>query len=626
MKRLFILTFFCLLWCASVAVAFENNQIDQTLIETLANDPVWLKLLHFEKGGKKSEILTENFFLSPKGRFDPKSELIATIEAYFKPWPQNYGTHPRCRFPARYFWLSQKIGLPDYSLHITRCKSLEIWSLLNNIKSISIFLVSGYLGNPASVFGHSLLKLNTHSVDDESGLFDVSINYGALIPENVATLGYIVRGITGGYQAGFSDKYFYTQDLVYSRTEFRDMWEYELLLSDYARTLVVLHLWEIIGKKFVYYFLDKNCAFRIAELLEVVIEEPLLENARAWYVPVEKFFRLEEIDKVRREKGKPGLIKSIRFHPSSQRKLYHQFSQLNRKEKKAVEAIVDEGPSAIVKKLSHFKQASRIEIVDTVLAYYKYRLVAQEPSPSIEMNEIKDQVLLARLRLPVQTKPIPQVPELASPAKGNRPMLMGAGAAHDSIEGTYLKIHWSPFSQNIVGQNSLEGDELVLLDTAIGIGGNHNSVFIDTFDVIRIRKFKTDIMALDDESPWSWQLRVGARLSAYEDKSKYDGLFSFGAGRAWKLNNTIIFYAMTDVSAHTIQSHARLRPHVGIIAGKGSVRSWWYAGVETNNYNGDFDAIWGGQVQCKLSVQFALFLSIANDKTRKTSIEFRWYW
>ncbi|MCI5166708.1 MAG: hypothetical protein D3903_11585, partial [Candidatus Electrothrix sp. GM3_4] len=120
----------------------------------LAQHPAWLKLLHFNGG--QSEVLSNDFFLSPEGRHNPEAELRATIDAYSKPWPADNGdTHARCRFPARYLWLSSQIPLPDYTPQPSQCINLSKWSLPEQVKSISLFLVSGYLGNPASVFGHS---------------------------------------------------------------------------------------------------------------------------------------------------------------------------------------------------------------------------------------------------------------------------------------------------------------------------------------------------------------------------------------------------------------------------------------------------------------------------------------
>ncbi|MCI5124843.1 MAG: hypothetical protein D3925_10280, partial [Candidatus Electrothrix sp. AR5] len=97
-------------------------------IEQLAQDPVWLKLLHYKNG--QSEVLTKDFFLSPKGGQDPEAELLATLDAYSEAWSaEDNDTHARCRFPARYLWLSSQIPLPDYTPQPSQCINLSKWSL-----------------------------------------------------------------------------------------------------------------------------------------------------------------------------------------------------------------------------------------------------------------------------------------------------------------------------------------------------------------------------------------------------------------------------------------------------------------------------------------------------------------
>ncbi len=149
--------FFFFLFSQSLSAA--RIPLTPARTEELARHPTWLKLLHVEQG-RSSEVLTDDFFLSPAGRYDPKAELLATVRAYSAPWPDAGDSHARCRFPARYFWLSHHLALPEYSLHNPRCTRFSRWSLPDRVKSVSLFLVSGYLANPASVFGHALLKLS----------------------------------------------------------------------------------------------------------------------------------------------------------------------------------------------------------------------------------------------------------------------------------------------------------------------------------------------------------------------------------------------------------------------------------------------------------------------------------
>ncbi len=590
-------------------------------VQALAHNPVWLKLLHYKDGqDEQSEVLTKEFFLSQNGKQDPAAELHATLAAYSQPWSADDNTHARCRFPARYFWLSQHVSLPEYTPQPSQCTRLSKWSLPGQVTSTSLFLVSGYLGNPASVFGHTLLKFNTDSHDDQAGLFDLTVNYGALVPENESTLRYIIYGIGGGYQAGFSDRYFYTQDLVYSRTEFRDIWDYQLRLSDDQQQLLIFHLWEILGKKFTYYFFHKNCAARLAELLELILEEPLLDNARLWYAPVEIFHHFEEIDRSRQEVGKKGLIQSIRFIPSVERTLYYRFDQLGKDEKEAVQTVIEKGTGTLQESLKQIDVEQQPAVLDTLLAYFNYRLVEEAPNPAEEILQSKKDLLLARLGLPPRTTPLEQPPELASPAKGNPPLLTGLGIGHNKIRNSYVRLHLAPFTQESVGRNSLGGDELTVLDTVVGIG--EEDFFVDRFDLLRIRKLKTNHALIHEKNPWSWQLRAGMESVEEDGVAEQDFFFRFGAGRARKFGNDITAYALLEVSAHTEQPHARLFPHIGVLTDFGRIKSRIYGGASLS-YQDHLEAMYGIELQYHISARSALSLLGEKDTI---AVELKWYW
>lgn len=607
------------LFLAIPAQAFSAKKI-LNLAEQLAiaNQPTWLKLLHYEHNSTHSVVLNKNFFISPNGKNNPSAELIATINAYFAPWNiKNKDEHARCRFPARYFWLSQQLPLPDYNLREPKCQKLEKWALFDSVKSISLLLVSGYLGNPASTFGHALIKLNTDSTDDQFGLFDLTLNYGALVPENETTLLYVVRGLWGGYEAGFSDKYFYTQDMVYSHTEQRDIWEYKLRLSDEERILLIFHIWEIVGYKFAYYFLDKNCAYRLAELLELVIDEELLGNVLLWYVPVELFHRLNDIDKVRHESIGQKLIQSVRFIPSTQRKLYHKLNLLTTEELEVLNAIIRKGIHFSIDDLEKVSIERKILILDNLLAYYEYKLLAEKPESSHHKEEIKKQILLARLQLPARSMPSIQISELPSPADGSPPMEFGFNIANDSI----LRLNWSPFKKELIGLNSLEGDELVVFDLTAGIF--EEAFFLDQLDLIRIINLNTLPIQLEGENQLSWKLRIG--VDRFEKEGKYDGVMSFGAGYAFQWNKNITSYGMTDIAAHTLSPYVRLRPHLGLKFDWGKTRAWFYLGTESVNYN-KFSDVWGGKIQYQLTDRYAFYAEFSNEKATPNSVGIKWYW
>lgn len=565
--------------------------------------------------------------MSTEGRTRPDAELSATIQGYFAPWADNGNEHPRCRFPGRYFWLSRQLPLPDYHLREPRCRNLERWALFHTVRSVSLLLVSGYFGNPASTFGHAFLKLNTDSPDDQTGLFDMTLNYGALVPENENALRYVIRGLFGGYEAGFSDKYFYTQDLVYSRTEFRDIWDYRLNLTDEERTLLILHIWEIAGKKFTYYFLDKNCAFRLGELLDLVLPEDLLgKRRRFWYVPVELFHRLQDMDRIRWASGRDRLIRSVRFIPSSQRSLFHQLEMLTPEELGVLNTILREGGPSLSAHLERLDKERQIMILDGLLAYQQYRLIAEEPTPDPQRKKFKDQILLQRLQLPSRPKAVIRIPELPSPADGSRPLEWGLRLAVTAGGESFLRLNWSPFKQEVVGQNSLEGDELIVFDLAIGLFEDEQNIFVDQFDLIRILNLNTLTVPVADESPWSWQVRLGMDRHKEDDADRYDGVASFGVGRAHKWNETLTLYGMVDLAGHSLFPNIRLRPHLGMRWDFGRLRAWLYFGWQTSSYEGDISDVWGGKVQYSLGNRSSVHTEFSSEKAARASVGWNWYW
>lgn len=254
------------------------------------------RILHYQDG--KSLVKNSDFFLSNTGIHDIKSELIALKKSYYLP-EKLQNKHPRCLFPDRYFWLSKQIKLKNYTLYPKFCTDLDKWYKDYETKSISVLFVGGYFDNPASVFGHNLIKLNSN--DDE--LLDLSINFGAKIPKNENSIFYILKGLFGGYDARFSNKDFYTQDLIYSKNELREIWDYELNLTLDEIVLIKLHLWAMQENKlFDYYFLKENCAYQLASIIDLVIDMDLPKN-KPWYIPI------EFIDKLYDQKNRIKKIK-----------------------------------------------------------------------------------------------------------------------------------------------------------------------------------------------------------------------------------------------------------------------------------------------------------------------------
>jgi hypothetical protein len=610
------------LWHNTIFAATAAQPLTSSAkIKKLSQHKVWHRLLHYNSSSSKGEIHTPGFYLSKHGSVDPQAELKATIAGYLEPWEKDGNKHPRCRFPARYFWLNNHISLPEYSLRESRCTKLENWALFDSADSISLLLVSGYFGNPASTFGHSLLRINTATPEDHKGLFDLAINFGAIVPEKEPTLLYIYKGLFGGYKAGFSDRYFYTQDIVYSRTEYRDIWDYKLNLSKQQRTLLLLHMFEVNGKEFTYFFLDENCVYRFAELLELITEEHFLQNADYWYIPNNLFQKLESINTRQIKAGEPGIIQSVTFIPSAQRLLYHRFANLKKDEAKTGNILIKKGLDNLKQLLDKYPPKRQAAILDTLLEYQQYLLISQEPEPMQSTREKKDAILLSRLKLDVISTPIAPITPLPSPAKGSPPPRTSLGLSYEARQPMRAQFSIAPFSQELLGKNSLENGELVVMETVIG-WDEQNQVDLDRFDIIRVKKLDTPPVPISGESPWAWKLRMGVdRVS----KNHHKGSFTFGIGQGWKLNSDVSLLAMVDTKIHSNLPHLQSVPHLGLLIKEKKLQAFVSAGSLINIDQSGSTFTWDTQLQYQFSPQWGLRLTASKTENQKASLELIWH-
>jgi len=582
----------------------------------LAQSPHWLRLLHYNADGSGSTIVDNSFFLAPEGNHNPRQELNALIKAYSQPWGNDPSSHPRCRFPARYYWLSKQISLPEYQIVPTLCARLKRWSVLRDTRSISMVFVSGYLGNPASIFGHGFLKLDTGQADD---LFDQSVNYGALIPPREPTLRYVIKGLSGGYLAGFSDRYYYTQDMTYSHTEFRDMWTYELKLTEEQRRVLLLHLWEVLGRKKVYYFLNRNCVYELGKLLEVATDTSIVDNARVWYAPIELFDKLQGLDQ------KSGsIISDVHYIPSAERVLISRYASLNGKQRRiASDLLNSDAPHWTPGKENTISLDSQIEILNFVLAAQQFRYIKEQPEPSNETLERKRRILLQRLALPARKEDEITTPPLILPTDTAAPTIFGIGTGYSRRDEAFPLFGLSLFAREATGNNNLQGSELVLFDITLA---QEDKLKLDRLDYFRIRKLTTTHLPLQGMDTWSWKASGSSTLESSADGDKYNHSLSFSIGKTIG-SNRLSLTALTGGSVNNMSPTLSARPGVDLYA-QLSKQTKLLAGTELARLPGKkhYAIQHTLNIQHAISRRFSIILKYNQNQETRWTAEARTHW
>ncbi len=283
----------------------------------LHQDPYWHILLHYKPSvlGYKSLVDDPRFFLAPDGKTNPEAELDATIRAFFEP-QEDEEKSAVCRFVARYEWITQRLGLDPGHLPVDECRSFE--RFMDNVKPETVTLIfpSAHLNSPASMFGHTLLTIDTYN---KSRLLAYSVNYTAVTTETFGPL-FAVKGLFGLYPGYFSIQPYYTKLQEYSDVEPRDIWEYQLNLTGPEIRRMMLNIREKEGIASDYYFFDENCSYDLMFLLEAARPgTKLTDKVHGWLIPLDSIRMIDE----------QGFVTGVQYRPSRTTKIKYLASRVS---------------------------------------------------------------------------------------------------------------------------------------------------------------------------------------------------------------------------------------------------------------------------------------------------------
>lgn len=231
----------------------------------------WNLLLHNVNG--TSEIDDEKFFFAKDGKNSAQSELNATIDALFSESVFN-DSSAACRFPARRDWLIERLNIT--MLPKAECREFD--KVLNRLKPKSVTLVfpSAHINSPASMFGHTFLRINSAY---DSKLLSYAVNYAAdADPDKENAVIFAIKGLFGGYFGKYSLLPYYDKLKEYRDSEQRDIWEYDLNFNEEETLRMLKHIWELNETHSYYYFFTQNCSYNMLWFLEIAREEVHLRD------------------------------------------------------------------------------------------------------------------------------------------------------------------------------------------------------------------------------------------------------------------------------------------------------------------------------------------------------------
>ncbi|MGE3154432.1 MAG: DUF4105 domain-containing protein [Nitrospiraceae bacterium] len=552
--RLAVRCFFCclLILLSRIAAAtvhdpsgYLSELIQTADREALADRREWRQLLHYYPrlfGGMKSQQDDEGFFLSRKGKTSPRIELEATLAAFFRDDLVGRSRQPaQCAFMARYTWLKQQLAFDERRLPPQRCERFENWFKELNAEGISLIFPAGFMNNPASMFGHTFLRIDQRGQTEQTRILAYTINFAAEIPPDAGPE-YAYKGIFGGYPGRYSTIPYYLKVQEYRDIENRDIWEYRLNLSEEQIRRLLMHAWEMGNATFDYYFFDENCAYHILSLLDAA--DPSFHLTDGF-----PFYTLPS-DTVRRVISHPGLVKDVVYRPS-RRTLVGQKQRAMSPDERVLLGNLVEDPQVLQTDAFAARTPERQAFLMDTASDYLLMRGGGDPQRSSVFKDRNRAILLARSRLKVLPEEPPIVPFTDRPDRGHGTARVGVGAGWRNNDA-YTELAFRGVYHDLLDPEPGYTPDAQIELVSVGLRYYHNQ------DQTRLERF--GVMNVVSLSPMdnlfkapSWKMNLGMNTIKYNTCDLCsNGVAGGGIGAAFETRwfKREVYFGFAEVEAN----------------------------------------------------------------------------
>jgi len=491
--------------------AYLNELIEQAREKNLAQRSEWLNLLHYKPyvywTGMRSLADDPAFFNSPDGKNDAAAELEATLASFFSTVEESdKAQNPQCRFIARYRWLKEELHFDPARLPEQPCKRFYQWRASLDPHEITLVFPAAYLNNPASMYGHTLLRIDARDQDEHTRLLAYSISYAAGTDETSGLI-FAVRGLFGGYPGVFAITPYYLKVREYSDIENRDVWEYQLTLTPSEIDRLLMHTWELGPTHFDYYFFDENCAYHLLSLLEVARPGlELTDRFRWWAIPS---------DTVRAVTDQPGLIKRVVYRPATATIIRRRLAEMDDRQSGLARDLAERKILASDDRLHVLPLPEQAKALELAYDYATYRSASGSgTTTAAQMHEL----LLARSHLEVPPqRPVVPVPAVR-PDQGHKTSRLTLGVG--SRGGRYFEeISLRPTYHDIMDDDGgyTRGAQIEFFNMRWRHYRGDDSLRLEEFTPLNI----VSLSPRDDFfTPLSWKINVGWTRKHFADNDE----------------------------------------------------------------------------------------------------------
>ncbi|MDD2366627.1 MAG: DUF4105 domain-containing protein [Desulfuromonadaceae bacterium] len=532
------LVFSFLFILSPVVFAYDQLYVDLLVDRALRNKIYeqrgWKVLLHYGNslmGEERSKIDDVKFFISPVGRTDPVLELEATLRSFFEPDSID-GHSSLCKFPARYSWLEEQLDIDPAELPEVSCSERDKSLETVEAKSAVLVFPVGHINSPASMFGHSLIRIDGSS---KSTLISYAVNYSAVNTDSNG-LSYAYKGLTGMYKGYFSLMPYYDKVKEYNNLEHRDMWEYRLSLSEAEVKQMLYHIWELQNINSSYYFIDENCSYNLLFLIEVARPELHLTDKTGFFVAPSDTVRVV-MD--------TGIVDEIKYRPSQGTKIRKIISLLDSETQKTAHDISFQSDEADILNQMAVSKIDKIKILDLAAGFVQFRYSRKEIEKS-NYNRKYLKILNHRSSLGTAPEDLYAIEEPSRPdtGHGTTKISIAAGIHRNKLFG---ELNIQPVFHALLDPDEgyLPGAQIKFLDTSLRYDSGIDKYYLKTLHLI-------DIISISPRDsffkPLSWKINTGFDRILFSDGNEHT-IYRLNSGGGFSYTSPFggLFYMLGEI-------------------------------------------------------------------------------
>ena len=300
-------SFFLLYLIPILLYSSQEDTVKLALKNKLYKKNEWKALLHYDNNFK---VTDKKFLLSKNPSL--KNELISTIQAFYD-LPNHYkneNNHAQCKFPARFLFITHELNISKDKFPKVTCQNLQIYKEKAPADNISLIYASENVKNPSSMMGHVFFKFSGKNYKNRE--VNHAITFYTVI-ESINPFKLIYQNTISGMKGMFALQPYEKIKQNYIQKENRNLWEYELSLSEYKKKLIYYHTWELKGINMKYYFTSYNCSTVIYDMLSLA-NPKIYADKKLWITPLDtvKFlYKYKLIKKAQLYPSQTWLIKML---------------------------------------------------------------------------------------------------------------------------------------------------------------------------------------------------------------------------------------------------------------------------------------------------------------------------